>query len=296
MKYFYSLVLVALLPAFAFSQCLADAGSDQHFCSDFQKPDTITLGGLPTASGGAMPYNYKWSYLNPPGAFFKLKASVLLNDTTVANPEFYGNGAYDTSTFVVEVVDNNSISCFDTVVITESIFVSHLGQYSMAVNAGDTITFLFGSNVMSNLPIKSYLWRPNHGMIDSTSLNPTLAPSKSMAYHVVITDSAGCTVKGGDCVFVTVNYVGLDEAHLQDEIKLYPNPAQSYLGISFPEGLASSQFNISIRDANGRSVKTFTHEKGEEFKGEIALPNGLYFVEISKSGERIGNYKLMVEK
>ncbi len=296
MKYFYSIMATVLFPTFLFSQCIANAGPDQHACTNFQKADTIKLGGLPTASGGTAPYIYKWSYLNKQSSVFKLKASYLLNDTTLANPEFYSDpGAEDTLTFVLEVSDINSLTCYDTVSISQSIFTSHLGQYGMNVDAGDTITFLFGSNISSNLPIQDYLWRPNHGMIDSTSLNPTLAPTKSMVYHVVVTDLAGCTVKGGDYVFVTVDYVGLDEAHLQDEIKLYPNPAQNYLGISFPYEVASTQLSILIKDASGRSVKTFTHEKGGEFKGEITLPNGLYFVEISNQGVHIGRYKLMVE-
>lgn len=295
MKHFYFLVFLCLSHIVALGQCIADAGSDQHYCSDLQGTDTIVLGGQPSASGGVSPYAYKWSYINPPGSVLKLKASHLLNDTTIANPEFYGSGTGDSMTFVLEVVDNNAVSCFDTVVITESIFTSHLGQYGITVNAGDTITFPFGSNVIGNFPVQSYLWKPNHGMIDSTSLNPTLAPTKSMAYHVVITDSAGCTAKGGDFVFVTVDYVGLEEAALQDDIHLYPNPAQHTLGISFPEELASAQLSILLKDASGRSVQVITHDGSMEFSMDISLPHGLYFVEVLTKGVRLGSYKLVVE-
>ncbi len=295
MKYLYTVLIAVLFSSIGFSQCIADAGPDQHYCSYLQTTDTITLGGQPAGSGGTSPYIYKWSFVNDPASVFKIKASHLLNDTTVANPEFYGSGLGDSLTFVLEVVDGNSISCFDTVVITESVFVSHLGQYGVTVTEGDTITFPFGTNIMSNLPVKSYLWRPNHGMIDSTSLNPTLAPTKSMAYHVVITDSAGCVAKGGDFVFVTVNPIGLDEPSLSGKIDLYPNPVKDRLQISFSAEFSSANLVLTVTDVSGRIIDKFTHHGDFDFSESIQLKNGLYNLEIFKDGVRVSHKKFVVQ-
>lgn len=64
------------------------------------------------------------------------------------------------------------------------------------INQGDSV-FLSGMhNVGGGFPPYEYLWRPNHGLSDSTSLSFWAKPEFSIAYYVTKTDSAGCVVTG----------------------------------------------------------------------------------------------------
>lgn len=294
MKYFYFIFLLTV-PFLSQAQCLADAGPDQHICSSFLSPngDTLQLGGQPTASGGTAPYTYSWSFHDSIGANIHVYASDFLNDTAIANPELSMSWEND-MTYILKVTDANNQVCYDTVVITSSIFVGHLGQYGMTVNAGDTITFLFGTNISSNRPVKSYLWRPNHGMIDSTSENPTVAPTRSTAYHVVITDSAGCSATGGDYVFVTVNHVGLEEDYSLKEIEIYPNPVRGRLHISLPRELADETLVFVLSDATGKVVESFHNYSNEEIEAEITLPDGLFLLKIFRDAQLLAMRKVVV--
>ena len=277
---FYSMALSA--------QCTADAGPDQHICPG----DTIVLGGNPTASGGAAPYTYNWSFHYSMGTL-NYYASHFLSDTTAADPRMW-DGLATEMEFVLEVTDANNQSCFDTVYINNSVFVSHLGSYSMSIQKGDTVSLPFGPNLSSNDSIVQYLWRPQHGMVDSIGLYPVVAPVKSMDYYVVATDIHGCTVAGAPFVYVEVDEFGRDEVRLLHDIKIYPNPASDELRLSLPAGL-KMPLEVGITDLSGRIVESFTTSTPTS-SHPLSLNEGLYLLQVLQDSKVIKSQKLIISK
>src|SRR5690606_19181396 len=191
----------ALFSLNSYSQCIADAGPDQHVCQTFSSMDTLTLGGSPAASGGQSPYTYAWSIDPVIIGSVTLDASVFLDDTTSPNPELVGT--WDSEmTFYLKVTDAVNSTCYDTVNIVASVFGTHLGQWSFTINAGDSVQIL-EPNIVSELPIDSILWRPNHGLIDSNAVRPWVKPTRDIVYYCIVWDTAGCSQQGAPFQFVT---------------------------------------------------------------------------------------------
>lgn len=221
-----------------YAQLNADAGTDKVACTG---SDTTAIGGNPTASGGTPPYTFTWeatySYFG-----YIYHASDLLNDTTVSNPIVVNSvNADDWIEFVVTVEDANSVSRKDTMKLRYSRFIDNFGNYTYNIQQGDSVWLAHGVNVYGGIPPYEYLWRPNHGLSDSTSLAFWAKPDYSIIYYPLVTDSAGCTAKGGAFYFINVTPVSVSENLKQEKgIDVYPNPATNNLkvtagnDISFP--------------------------------------------------------------
>jgi len=78
---------------------LANAGPDKEICSG----QSVTLGGNPTASGGAKPYTYSWT------------PTTGLNDPTAPNPIATSAA---TTEYTVEVADASGAKATDKIVVT----------------------------------------------------------------------------------------------------------------------------------------------------------------------------------
>lgn len=289
---FLSLIFLCLATALN-AQCVANAGPDQHLCNSFSGGDTIILGGTPAATGGVPPYTYRWQYLNEHPAF-PVTADAFLSDTTAANPEYGAAGWSDTMRFVLSVKDANGQTCKDTVVLTESIFASHLGSYSITITEGDTVTFPVGPNISSNFSVASVIWRPQHGMIDSTSLKPTVAPTRNTDYYAVITDSMGCTLAGAPFVMLTVNPMNQVNFAPAGNVELYPNPAKDLVKLKLPQG--GRQLQVSISDLSGRVVDNFSTHGETEITRPLKLPAGSYTLKAYDGKELVATKKLIIAK
>ena len=107
------------------AQIVADAGKDTAFCSDI--PNSIVIGGNPTASGGVPPYKYTWyGYYQYGGK--KILASSILEDTTVANPVLIEGPVFDSVVLYVHVADLNDNSHIDSIRLRRSSYIYCLGE------------------------------------------------------------------------------------------------------------------------------------------------------------------------
>lgn len=282
----------ALLSLNSYSQCIADAGPDQHMCQTFSSMDTLTLGGSPMASGGQSPYTYQWSIDPFSLGSTTFDASVFLDDTTLANPKL--QSSWDTEmTFYLKVTDALNAVCHDTVKITASSFASHLGSMSFTINAGDSVK-LFDPNIMSTLPVDSILWRPNHGLIDSNAVRPWVKPTRDITYYCIVWDTAGCSQQGAPFQFVTVNHLGNSEFE-ESQIEVYPTllKAGESLNIHLPQNLSNTR--VEIRDLSGRTVFTASLENEKsEFSLNI-LPKGIYVCSVNSEGKLITQQKIVLQ-
>lgn len=260
MKYKVIFLLVLGLASFqGHSQCMAKAGNDRHWCLQSNAQDTIYLGSSNTASSGVPPYTYEWS--SAPIAVTSTRtrhASDYLSDTTAANPyitDAYGFG-YDIA-FYLKVTDAVGNICKDTLRITTSRFVQHLGIVSFRIDQGDSVQ-LKEPNVWTSQtspPVDSILWRPHVGLSDSNILRPWAKPDSDLVYRCIIWDSAGCRQAGAPFQYVYVNSIGVNEVSHLSQFSVYPTSliaSNHFLHIKKPLNIA--QYRLKIFTPRGEQV------------------------------------------
>ena len=273
-------------------QCIAEAGEDIVVCSDWNGLDTIQIGGNPTASGGTPPYTYIWETSWAVGSW-TYTASDFLNDTTLANPSIVNSG--ENLTFFLTVIDSESNICTDSMHVDFINFGTHLGYITYTIQQGDSIYLTGWENIFGGFPPFQYLWRPNHGLTDSTSLSFWAKPDTSVAYYITLTDSSGCSAVGAPVYFVNVTPLSIDLLDKKEtKIIVFPNPSKDQITINI-EGNSAEIRILEFFDSKGQLVYT-KETKEETIKLNIkSLNKGLYFYKITTSGKLIGQGKFIVE-
>jgi hypothetical protein len=132
----------------------------------------------------------------------------------------------------------------------------------------------------------SYLWRPNHGLIDSTNATFLSSPDTSINYYLTVTDSVGCTQTGQfDYIQVIVYPVGIEDGTPITNIKVYPNPASEYIQIERQNAIEEEQFTLI--DMLGRQILKTTLSSGNETIDVSSLARGNYSFIIGNSTGKI---------
>ena len=255
-----------------FAQMTIDLGNDTVFCAG----DTNLLGTNLVVSGGQPPYIYEW-FTEPYSlwfANFTIYTSDYLNDTTIANPILSSDR--DTTVFFLTVYDSLGQSATDSITVYISYFIGHLVYLNVSMVSGDTAYFNFGSSTSGGIGELSYLWRPNHGLIDSTSISFYAAPQHSINYYPIITDSAGCTITAGTYYYVYVGYLGINELlKAENSINIYPNPSTGTIFIKDEEKLT---LKAQIFDATGRFM---VEVLPQNFPNDMShFAKGTYYLQI----------------
>lgn len=214
-----------------------------------------------------------------------------LSDPTIPNPRYY---ALIGRTFWVIATD--SVGC----VSRDTLSISTVPRPTL--DAGSDVTIQWGDSITLNpilsKPAASLKWTPPLAFRTAggdTSLNPIIKPTLTTRYHLMVTDTDGCTVQ--DSLVVTVeggppaSISGLVEnigiIHLP-----YPNPAQDKLifTASFKQAI---ELKLRIFDLTGRPIATITQEKlapgvfSTTWKREEQIASGLYFVVWQLAGRRV---------
>ena len=182
---------------------VADAGTVQSVCAS---GGTATLGGAPTASGGAGVYSYSWS------------PTTNLNDATIANPTFTASTTAGTTAYTVTVTDANGITATSQVNVTVVAYPV-ISQNPIAVIQCDGGSANF--NVAATGTTLSYQWQENQGSgfndlsdvgVYTGSNGSTLAISNvtgkgGYQYRVIVkeTTAPGCALAATASVSLTVN-------------------------------------------------------------------------------------------
>lgn len=287
-----STILILTQISIVKGQCIADAGQDVVVCCDWNGLDSIQIGGTPTALGGVPPYTYVWETEWQVG-LWTYTASDFLNDTTIANPSVVNSG--ENLTFYLTVIDSESTVCTDSVHVDFTNFGTHLGYITYTIQQGDSIYLTGMGNVFGGFPPFEYLWRPNHGLTDSTSLSFWAKPDSSVAYYLTLTDSSGCSATGAPVYFVNVNPVSIDQLEKEIiEIKVYPNPSKDQLTIEIMNN-DSNEKQIEFIDSRGQvTLKQIITQKTLQVNSK-SLCKGLNFYKITESGKLIGQGKIIIE-
>lgn len=230
-----------------------DLGNDTVFCPPY--PDTAQvsniLGSNLIISGGQPPYNFEWSTEPYSLSFgnFTLYTSDYLNDSTIAQPAL--SGGRDTMQFYLTVTDANGQSATDSIIVYTPVFYIHLGYFIHHITLGDSV-HLNCLNIDGGIGPLTYLWRPNHGLLDSTNASFWTKPEVNTAYYVTVTDSKGCKVRAGSGCIVVVEYLGIDDLlNSESLVTLSPNPTTGTILLKDEENITK---NIQIYDAIGRFI------------------------------------------
>jgi hypothetical protein len=277
----------------ALTQVVADAGQHRVVCAGFPAIDTIALGGSPSATGGTPPYTYAWEAaveLKIGNRTYHLAASDFLNDTTLANPRvMYAIG--DSVQFKLTVTDaQNNVATHSTTVVF-AYFFSHLGELHYTINPGDSVYLHGFENVFGGFPPYKYLWRPNHGLSDSTSLAFWAKPDYSIAYYMTLTDSSGCVVRGAPVYHINVLPVNTT-IQQKPAVRVFPNPVKDVLNIDMGKG---GEFTWRLFMGNGKPVaeKRFNSQQYRVDMG--GYPAGVYLYEITDQKGFIEKGRIVVK-
>ncbi|GEM_PF-2192132 len=148
-------------------------------------PDTLlcynsSLGLQANANFGLAPYNFEWSIVGQ-GVFATSDSvffSGLVVDTSVFLRVTDSLGCTDSTSFIIRVTPELTVDAG----VDQSICYSDSLQLNGVVTGG--------------LPPYTISWSPSAGLSDTAILNPARTTLDStVVYHLVITDSLGCTVE-----------------------------------------------------------------------------------------------------
>jgi len=267
-------------------------------CNSFNTSqiDSVYLGTMPTADFGQAPYTYIWEayQLIQIGQFtIESFASDLLDDTTIANPRIT-SVLEDSIYFFLTVIDANNDTCKDSALVYFSNFNSHLGSFGMTINQGDTANVNFGPNVGGGIGSLSYLWRPNHGLIDSTNAFFRTRPDYSIYYYVTVTDSLGCTSVGSPFIYIQVIPVSSDLKEEKNIFNIYPNPANSFITIDI-DNYNFKDFNFEMFDFTGKMIFQKDLNSNKNYINLNGISDGIYFYQISNENGVLEKGKLMIK-
>jgi len=122
----------------------------------------------------------------------------------------------------------------------------------------------------------SYQWYDSsQGMIPGATA-PSLAAFDSGFFYVVVTNSYGC--KRASALFeFSMEELSIGSITPNNEVQLYPNPAQNELTITSPEKIKT----ITISNLSGQTVFNHSYNSANVHVHIQDLPTGVYFVKIN---------------
>lgn len=213
----------------------------------------------------------------------------------------------DTISLTTGTYDHYDWNTGDT---TKSISVTTGGLYTVTVQdsgycpGSDSLTVTasplqasFGSDIdslnaqFSDSSIAAVSWHWDFGDGDtSNQQNPAHSYQNYGVYWVclTVTDSNSCSSTVCDSVEVLMP-IGIDKN--LTSVKIYPNPAKSWLKVSGVKVDA-----IRMVDSQGRHMKLAVRNKGKSYTLNLeGLPSGLYVIELSEGEEQLRR-KVVVSK
>ncbi|MEZ4845263.1 MAG: T9SS type A sorting domain-containing protein [Bacteroidia bacterium] len=237
-----------------FTAPTVDAGGVKRTCPN----SAVTIGGSPTATGGATPYTYSWDL----GSF--------LSSTTIANPVAT---VPVTTVFEVLVTDNNGCKQIDQVVV-----MAHKANAGPDKGACSGVATLIEAEPVVGYTGVTYSWSPSTGLSATNIAQPMANPASTTTYTLtqVLTKSGGGTCTTTDQVIVTPvsitgGFAGAD--------KVICRGSTTSLGASPQSGFTYTWAPGNYLTSNNASTTTF--DAGSFFPS----PNPFtYYVTATKAG------------
>jgi len=115
----------------------------------------------------------------------------------------------------------------------------------------------------------------------------TLNLIRNFLAHFVCSDALDCSY--GPSI---VNYIGINEVPLIENVSMYPNPAATEVTLEF--GKITGTVNVSLIDITGKTVINTNTNENRLTISRNDLPAGMYLVRI-KAGDQVATTKLIFE-
>ncbi len=215
-----------------------NAGPDQGLCLG----DSLTLGAMPTQTGGIPPYTCSWD-------------SAGVAWSTTCNPVI--TGLTQPTQFVLTVTDSAGCTASDSVRIIASPPVS--------VDAGSDALVCYGDSLRVNAQFQggigpfTFQWTSTQPISPANSQNPLLTNLTASAWVIVeITDSIGC--QAIDSMFVVVNPQVIAQAGLdtlvcyQDSFQLGGNAMGGNNSYTYQWSPATGLLQTNIANPRGGNL------------------------------------------
>ncbi len=287
MKTFF--LTLSLLSAFSYNTVIAQtlqahAGASRHVCpNSVNLPYPIALGGTPTATGGTPPYQYKWSFFNPPyGTYNPDRASRIMNDSNLANPSivYFPFNKLNIPYIKLKITDAAGATAVDSLLITSSAYSIHMGpcSYNFSVNQGDDVFIKMpisvGPCVFGGIQPSTYTLTPTAYLTTPNQIESWCKPLSSISYSCMLFDAKGCTATMNNFFNVTVKPkgTGFDELNNSKHLTISPNPFTHQLFISNMQEVKTLQ----LFDVLGKQIKI--EVQGNAILTEPNLPSGMCFL------------------
>lgn len=246
------------------------------------EPDEICHGLSTTlhalAGGGSGTYSYSW-FSNPMGFNSSDADPVVTPDQTT----FY----------TVEVDDGfNKAYGYVTITVLDAPQVD-LGPENISACVYDTILLDAGN------PGSEYLWS-NGATEQIIRVATTGLGFDIQTYSVMVTSQSGCQAEDEiTIVFDFAECSGINDLSRKNMVRLYPNPGDGNLTLSFEGG--SGMAVISIFSPVGQEIIRSGAFRIEEGSDKVILDldhlrDGLYFVNVWLDDEPIGVYKYLIKR
>jgi hypothetical protein len=249
---------------------VADAGGAQAVCPQA----SVTLGGAPTASGGAGSYTYAWT---DAGGFSSAVANPVFNapeNTTNANIN---------SVYTVTVTDSKGCKASDNVTVT-------VKELSQAVTITQPTKFIYAITsspvVLQGQPANGSF--SGEGVAQQSGVyqfDPEVAGIGTTSVIYTATLSNGCAKSIVQQFEVKEQVVTGIEPSVAAQIGMHPNPANEAISITLPEVVLRESVTLIVIDAFGRTATVTEIPQGQRVTTvhTAAFAPGVYIVRLETS-------------
>lgn len=188
-------------------------------------------------------------------------------------------------TYYVQVTDSNN--CLSPV-HSVSVQISQVPTVAFSIQV-DNCEVDFTANVSANTD--SVFWDFGDSIGTSGNLNPTYTYSSSQSYLVNLKAFAGsCFSDTTEVLYV--NCISGIDSQLDEDLKIYPNPASNQFTITRQW---SSIPSLKLFDSNGKEIELQVVQDGNDlYINTEELSRGMYFLKILDKGEIYSN-KVFIE-
>lgn len=252
----------AKLEVFVYPELIADAGDDLFV----KVNNTITLGAEVVSDGGMEPHSYLWS----------LQDSDWTSQESRPAVSFENKGDY---IFTLTVTDTENNTAEDNMLLTVYEQLQANAGANQTVEANEEFTLGGDPSAVDGVGPYTYLWLLGGGEWTSDQANPLLSLPNPGNYLFTLRVTDALQTTAFDQVTITVTEPTFVNETELNHIKVFPNPASSYVRIELPTGFSDE---IIVYNLNGSEIFR-SKQTGRFFELKTEnWPVGTYIIKAGK--------------
>lgn len=247
----------------------------------------ITINPLPVANGGSDTTICAGSTIMlDAGAGFAtyswMESSI---STVVGTSQTLTVTPPNTTVYELTVTDANGCSSATPDLVTVTVEQAPVASFTSSLTQGVTVNLTNTTGSSTTLPFTS-TWDFGDSQ-GATTTNAIHTYTANGSYTVTLIVTTAC---GADTTTQTVliTGVGIEEANLLKEVKVYPNPSTGVFNLEL-SNVAIGELSVTVTDMTGRTVYNSTEEVKGELKKSLDLSSmakGVYYLKMESENMR----------